>query len=377
MTVAKNSDQDPSFLKSELAVIIQLSSPVLLVVSLMFLIVVCTLIMLCDYQYKKRKYSVWKDSLGVSRSVSPSGLEYQQCPSMTDISTVSDYDYTPLISVRPGRVTPSRLSQSVPVTPAPTARRRRLLRRSETVEDYKVKLRTTRRKASLQPRVSKSKIYQSVDTIDRDTEDLQESLDQISDIQQISSKIKKVNNRKRRRRRSKLEAVESSESDLQRTESERTLRPTNSVSEFSSCQSLSQELEFDLYDCHIDNVMAAPGSMFAPAYWDCDGTPSLELEMGQLFPDTESPNTPTSSSSPVIMRHARDKSSLVTSVTSDLTASITSAVSDTTLVGLERDQVMDISCYHSGEETNSPVRLDKRDIMNLTHIEDDIQFVDD
>ena len=47
MTVAKNSDQDPSFLKSELAVIIQLSSPVLLVVSLMFLIVVCTLIMLC------------------------------------------------------------------------------------------------------------------------------------------------------------------------------------------------------------------------------------------------------------------------------------------------------------------------------------------
>ena len=75
-----------------------------------------------------------KDSLGVSRSCSPSGLEYQQCPSMTDISTVSDYDYTPLISVRSGRVTPSRLSQSVPVTPAPTSRRRRLLKRSETVE---------------------------------------------------------------------------------------------------------------------------------------------------------------------------------------------------------------------------------------------------
>ena len=39
-------------------------------------------------------------------------------------------------------------------------------------------------------------------------------------------------------------------------------------SEFSSCVSLSGELEYDLYDCHIDNVMAAPGSMFAPAYWD-------------------------------------------------------------------------------------------------------------
>ena len=337
----------------------------------LFVIVVCTMIMLCDYQHKKKKYTVWKDSLGVSRSGSPSGLEYQQCPSMTDISTVSDYDYTPLISVRPARLTPSRLSQSVPVTPAPTSRRRRLLKRSETVEDYKVKLRRSRRKLSLQPKVSKSKIYQSVDTIDRDTEDLQESLDQISDIQQISSKIKRVNNRKRRRRKGKLEAVESSESDLQRTESERTLRPTNSVSEFSSCQSLSQELEFDLYDCHIDNVMAAPGSMFAPAYWDCDRTPSLELEMGQLFPDTDSP------ASPVIMRHGRDKSSLVTSVTSDLTASITSAVSDTTLVGLERDQAMDISCYHSGDETNSPVTLDKKNIMNLTHIEDDIQFVDD
>ena len=41
-----------------------------------------------------------------------------------------------------------------------------------------------------------------------------------------------------------------------------------STSEFSSCVSLSQELEYDLYDCHIDKVMAAPGSMFAPAYWD-------------------------------------------------------------------------------------------------------------
>ena len=29
-----------------------------------------------------------------------------------------------------------------------------------------------------------------------------------------------------------------------------------------------QEMEYDLYDCDLDNVMAAPGSMFAPAFWD-------------------------------------------------------------------------------------------------------------
>ena len=39
-------------------------------------------------------------------------------------------------------------------------------------------------------------------------------------------------------------------------------------SEFSRCVSLSRELEYDLYNCHIDNVTADPGSMFAPAYWD-------------------------------------------------------------------------------------------------------------
>ena len=334
-------------------------------------LVVCTLIMLCDYQYKKRKYSVWKAEQGrPSRCGSP-GLEYQQWPSMTDISTVSDYDYTPLLSVQPARLTPSRLTQSVPVTPAPP-NRRRLLRRSETVEDYKQKLRRSRRKLSLQPKVSKNHIYTSVDTVDRDTEDLQESLDKISDIQQISSKLKKVTARKRRRRRDQARPQESSESDLARTGSERTLRPTNSVSEFSSCQSLSQELEFDLYDCHIDNVMAAPGSMFAPAYWDCDRTPSLELEMDQLFPESDT------ATSPVMMRHTRDKTSLVTSVTSDLTASISSAISDTTLVGLEReDGAMEISGYHSQEEDTSLVKLEKKNIMNLTHIEDDIQFVDD
>ena len=40
--------------------------------------------------------------------------------------------------------------------------------------------------------------------------------------------------------------------------------------EFPSFVSLSGELEYTLtlYYCHIDNVMAAPGYMFAPAYRD-------------------------------------------------------------------------------------------------------------
>ena len=40
---------------------------------------------------------------------------------------------------------------------------------------------------------------------------------------------------------------------------------------------------------------------------------------------------------------------------------------------------MDISCYHSGNEEDFCVKLDKnkQNIMNLTHIEDEIQFVDE
>ena len=67
-------------------------------------------------------------------------------------------------------------------------------------------------------------------------------------------------------------------------------------------------------------------------------------------------------------------------MTSDLTASISSAVSNTTLVGDTRDNVMDISCYHSNSDEEEVVELvvdKKKNIMNLTHIEDDIQFVDD
>ena len=92
-----------SLLRSELSSVLQISTPVLLVVSLMLLIVVCTLVMLCDYQVKRAKYSDWKKTaaLSVSRSSSPGPeADYRQCglgASMTDISLVSDCDYTPLI----------------------------------------------------------------------------------------------------------------------------------------------------------------------------------------------------------------------------------------------------------------------------------------
>ena len=81
-------------------------------------------------------------------------------------------------------------------------------------------------------------------------------------------------------------------------------------------------------------------------------------------------------------------------MTSDLTASISSAVSNSTLVGESLEEastrekgggVMDISGYHSEdqdqeeeEELEVGVRAAKQEIMNLTHItEDDIQFADD
>ena len=117
--------------------------------------------------------------------------------------------------------------------------------------------------------------------------------------------------------------AESSESDLTRTGSERTLQPGSSTSrisskasncsEFSSCVSLSGagELEYDLYDCHIDNAMAAPGSMFAPAPWDM--TPGLELEMEELFPVTGPRDERDECDSPVTRRHATSRDTCLVS----------------------------------------------------------------
>jgi hypothetical protein len=225
-----------------------------------------------------------------------------------------------------------------------------------------------KRKFSLPSKVSKSKLYMSVDTIDGEEdrdECIKESSDKLSDIKPL--KMKKVIPRRRRKRHtgsSSSTAVESSSSDLHWTGSEQTLKPAQSVSEFS-CISLDQELEYDLYDCDINNVMAAPGSLFAPAYWDADITPTLELELEQLFPDTsvdakdnqfidtddviksdeiidsdevidndDKCERNISSTSPVMLRSGQTaRKPLISSITSDLTASISSAFSDSTLVG--------------------------------------------
>ena len=72
---------------------------------------------------------------------------------------------------------------------------------------------------------------------------------------------------------------------LKSSESDRTIRPAHSISNFSCTE---QEMEYDLYDCDINNVMATPGSMFAQAYWDGNTISTMDLELLPLF----SGNTP-------------------------------------------------------------------------------------
>ena len=70
-----------------------------------------------------------------------------------------------------------------------------------------------------------------------------------------------------------------------------TLKAAGSISEFSQ-HSGDPELEFDLYDCDLNNASAVPGSYFAAGYssWgDCDYdvTPTgeeEEFELTDLFP---------------------------------------------------------------------------------------------
>ena len=70
-----------------------------------------------------------------------------------------------------------------------------------------------------------------------------------------------------------------------------TLKAAGSISEFSQ-HSGDPELEFDLYDCDLNNVSTMPGSLFATAYpswgeYDYDVTPTgeeEEFELTDLFP---------------------------------------------------------------------------------------------
>jgi hypothetical protein len=377
--------------------VLKLSTPILLVVCLTILMVLCTLIMLVDYQIKKVKYTHWKAHPTSGYSTPTEGCQsYELVEDIhTSLSTISDYAPLVVKNVNKESIKAEmQQSKSVPATPARTSRRK-LLRRSETMREDKIRMRN-KRKISLPRKVSKSKLHLSLDTIDGDDEredNLRESCDKLADIKPL--KMKKAIPRRRRKRPSNTSsstAVESSSSSLHKTGSEDTLKQAKSVSEFS-CNSM--ELEYDLYDCHIDNAMAMPGSLFAPAYWDADLTPTEELELEQLFKDaaveaedrlgreesSEATNSddkqdrPSSRTSPVVLRFGKTaRKPLITSITSDLTTSISSAISNTTLVG----DMMDTSCYYSGEEETSSLifKKERSEIMNLTHIEE-IQFVDE
>lgn len=137
-----------------------------------------------------------------------------------------------------------------------------------------------------------------------------------------------------------------------------TLKATTSVSEMSY-HSGDPELEFDLYDCDLNNVSALPGSMFqAPTiYYDLTPTGD-EFEMNELFP---------------MLRSTPDKNgAMVDSVTSDLTVSLTS--DDLKYATFDRRQ------RDEDEETlyiETDNLLPKPKLLNLTHIEDEVSFVDE
>jgi hypothetical protein len=161
-----------------------------------------------------------------------------------------------------------------------------------------------------------------------------------------------------------------------------TLKPTASLSEFSEHSGMSgdQELEFDLYDCDLNNVSNLPGSMFAPAlYYDLTPTAEEELELTELFPKLRQ-------GSPIT--RGVDRKQMVNSLTSDLAASMTSEDLTIREEG-HRDRGfngLDSSCYYSDDindedcyqETDNLLLKHQKPsaILNLTHI-DDISFVDD
>lgn len=174
---------------------------------------------------------------------------------------------------------------------------------------------------------------------------------------------------------------------LRRSDSQDTLKPTGSISEFSAASG-DPELEFDLYDYNLDNVVAGhPDSLFAPAqlqtfYWAPEDelpTPTVEeFPMTELFP---------SQNDKVILRRPDQDSEnrMQQSRTSDLTASVTSADLGQNNGG--NYQYYDFYGGRAGEdeeEEDEPRETDKllsrqngkATILNLTHIDDDISFAD-
>ena len=176
-----------------------------------------------------------------------------------------------------------------------------------------------------------------------------------------------------------------------RSESRDTLKANGSMSEFS-VQSGEQELEFDLYDYNLENVVAFnPGSHFAApvavnSIWygggeyDDGTTPTAgaeEFTLTELFP--HSANNNPSPPDQVMLR----------SRTSDLTESVTSADLRTPVhLPFNPGEDVDEASSDCGESDrllgggkgvlSAAAAVAKRpQILNLTHIDDDIDFADD
>ena len=295
--------------------IFNLISPLLVLMVLIFIVLFCSLVMVTDYLVKKARYTKWKARPESNLNSPEHCSTYTAQGPYNSLSTISEY--IPLCAE--SRESEIQVDNQI-VTPVKRRRRRRLLRRRETLSDWCINKRTETRKSSLPARISLSRSISSRDSVD-------------SPRQPVSLPLTKPRPSSTRSRsiRSAQESVRDSAStisgpgqELDRSGSEMTLRPAASVSGFS-CTSNEQELEYDLYDCDLGNAMAAPGSMFAPAYWDCDVTPTLDLELTELFP-AEGVEV-------VEMREAGRRGPHMTSITSDLTSSMSSAVSRSTLVG--------------------------------------------
>ena len=170
-----------------------------------------------------------------------------------------------------------------------------------------------------------------------------------------------------------------------------TLKATTSLSEFSehSYHSGDPELEYDLYDCDLNNVSAVPGSLFAPKlYYDLTPTGDEndeEFELTELFPMLR----PNSSNHPRKQTGSNGGQHMVNSLTSDLTASVTSEdLTQRDSVYYNSDNLEDsVYCYDGrSSETDHllrskngippPSRLKRPQLLNLTHI-DDISFADE
>ena len=176
-----------------------------------------------------------------------------------------------------------------------------------------------------------------------------------------------------------------------------TLKPTSSISEFST-QSGDPELEFDLYDYNLDNVAYNPGSHFAAPtaanYWQHfdyeDATPTAEeFTLTELFPHSENNNP----SPPCGGGGGGAAETMLRSRTSDLTASVTSADLGARatpvyapIAGADdsSDCGSGVGYYYDGGAVETDMLLGRMasskarpQILNLTHIDDEIEFADD